>query len=360
MFIVRKIVNIIFKDEKDKEIKNIIESVMNWAVVILLLLIILLLGTMFGWEFEKGIFDIDMMITVVPTVLGGYLGFLGSVVGVIGAYLILKKQLGNEIEKSKEKENLEIKMMKCLLEYTVSETDEIIELICKKYSKLYSNYLGKETLKLKFELSNKKVSRMINQLLYENEKEEDLSILEKKLGKKRYDELVRKINMSSIDYKNTTIEVCNAFNKIKNYKSLVYDKNWNSYLIAIKNSGNFMYEDIQNIINWIGILNNDLGMRNMNEINELIDKINETSCYGRIQEMKVDIKVDGMSGNIEKLLKEVLSHIAKFIDTRDSIISLVEDKKKFGEEVFSWEFDNSENQMIESIILTESIDNIVK
>ena len=61
-----------------------------------------------------------------------------------------------------------------------------------------------------------------------------------------------------------------------------------------------------------------------------------------------------------KLEIEILNHIQQFIDCRDDIITLVENKDKFGEEVLSWEFEYSHDIMIESIILTESIHNIVK
>lgn len=363
MFGVRKIINIIFSDDNKKdevnkkdEIKKIMINILNSLVGILLVLIILLLGTMLGLEFEYGIFDINIMISVMPTLLGGYLGFLGAIVGVIGAYLILKKQLSDENKKSKDKEVLEIKMMKCLLEYTISETDYIVCWICEKYSDMYNEYLGEEVLKSKFKSFGNNVSVMMNHLLSDNPKEDDLTILEQIYTDKKFIEKVRDKYKNYNPYRSTFKEIYNIFNDINDYKLLVYDKKWDSYLISIKNSGNFEYEDIQNIINWIGTLNNNIVRKNIEKINELEEEIQIKS----IRMHANDPVIKQLVNKLMRLEKEVLNHITKFIDERDIIISLVNNKEKFGEEILSWEFDYSYDMMMDSILLTERIHNIVK
>ena len=152
----------------------------------------------------------------------------------------------------------------------------------------------------------------------------------------------------------------------------MYDKKWDSYLISIKNSGKFDYEDIEKIINWKGILNNNIVRNNIEKLGEMEEEqllrdsktIMNTSSVGSsnsfINSMILNPSSKQLNKKRMKLEIEILNHIQQFIDCRDDIITLVENKDKFGEEVLSWEFEYSHDIMIESIILTESIHNIVK
>ncbi|MFR5367764.1 hypothetical protein [Intestinibacter bartlettii] len=377
MFGIKKIVNTIFSDDnnhenKKDELKNLMVNALNLLLGIFIILVILLAGTMLGVKFEHGILDINVMISVMPTLIGGYLGFLGSIIGVIGAYLILKKQLSDEDKKLKEKEQLEIKMMKCLLEYTVSETDYIVQSICDSCSNMYSEYLGREVLEYKFDDSNNHVSPIIGHLLSKNPKKDDLNILEDLGEDKAFIEKVKNKYNKYNPYKQTFKNIYNRFNDINDYRLLVYDKKWDSYLISIKNSGKFDYEDIEKIINWIGILNNNIVRNNIEKLGEMEEEqllrdsktIMNTSSVGSsnsfINSMILNPSSKQLNKKRMKLEIEILNHIQQFIDCRDDIITLVENKDKFGEEVLSWEFEYSHDIMIESIILTESIHNIVK
>lgn len=356
MLNINKTVDKIFDDEKDKKFKNIIKKFLNGSVGILVALVIILLCSIFGLEFDWGIVDRDILIAVVPTILGGYFGFVGAVIGIMGAYLVLKEQLNNEVNKIKDKENIDLKMMKNLLEYTVSETDYIIGAICDRYSDLYSKYFGEEVLKLKFEKARQNIAPMIEHLICEKPWNDDAYLLHElyKDKDKEYKEIISKMVVNENDYINAYRNIYKSFNDIKDYKSLVYDKNWNSYLVAIKSNEKFSYEDIQAMIKWIGLINSNVVESNKDKV-----KLLEQSKVVELTRADFFVNVE-MDKKIIEVEKELRTHIMDFISYRDKVITLIEDTEKFGEDVLSWEFESSKIQMTESIILTEKLENIIK
>lgn len=327
MFIIRKIVDIIFEDEKDEEIKKNVGIMIKLLIVILIMLILLLLGSMLKLEFTWGIFDTDIMIAVIPTILGGYLGLLGAIIGVLGAYLILKKQLKIEREKNDNREILDFKMIKCLLEYTICETDDLIDKICEEYCKIYSGYLGGELLEFKVEDKTTKLSTLVSELVsydareiymynYQELYKNDNSFT----GYAEDYEYVKDVKISNDICKNTYKNILKLIENEKDYKTLIYDKDWNKYVVAMKNSKYFDFDDIKSIIKWIYILQNNVIIN---------DKKNNKT-------------------------------ISEFIDIRDEMISLVMDKFKFFEESFDWDFQNSTEHIKSNMNNIEGIEIVTR
>lgn len=352
MLNINKTVDRIFDGVKDEGIKKIIKQFMNWSVVILIVLVIILLCSIFGLEFDRGIVDRDILIAVVPTVLGGYFGFVGSVIGIMGAYLVLKEQLNNEVDKIKDKENIDLKMMKNLLEYTVSETDYIIGAMFDKYSDFYSESFGREVLELKFKKSCKHIPPMIEHLVCKEPWDDDAYLLHEIYGEEEGKKLASNIVLKDDDYIKVYRNIYKSFNDIKDYKSLVYDKNWNSYLIAIKNNKEFSYEDIQAMVKWICLLSGNVVESNKDRIKAL-EQTKQVEVLNPVFNEEVEKK-------IVEVEKELVTHIMDFIYYRDYVIDLIESKSKFGEDVLSGEFESSYIHMTESIILTEKLENIIK
>ena len=330
MFNINKTVDKIFDDEKDEKFKNIIKKFLNWSVGILVALVIILLCSIFGLEFDWGIVDRDILIAVVPTILGGYFGFVGAVIGVLGAYLVLKKQLNAEEEKSNDKQILEIKMMKCLLEYTLCETNDVMDKIAGEYCSLYGQYLGSELLEFKVEDKNMKLDKLIEDLISYDPKERDIEffkeLYKEPLSPTGYEDdfaYVDWIRITNVDYKNTYLKIHELVSESKDDNLLVYDKDWNRYLVAIKDSNKFEFEDIQNIVKWLCLFKD----------NSKKDKKN----------ININIQGDKKDINIKKL--KPVEDIIEFINTRDEIITLVEDKNRFEEDSFNWDFDNSREHL---------------
>lgn len=358
MFNINKTVDKIFDKEKDKEFKSIIKKFLNWSVGILIALVMILLCSIFGLEFDWGIVDRDILISVVPTVLGGYFGFVGAIIGIMGAYLVLKEQLNTEVDKIKEKESIDLKMMKNLLEYTVSETDYIISSMCDTYSDLYSEYFGREVLELKFNKSCGYIPPMIEDLVCKDPWDDDAYLLQEIYGEEEGKKIADNTVLNEVEYINTYSNIYKSFNDIKDYKSLVYDKNWNSYLIAIKSNGKFSYEDIQAMIKWICLLSGNVVENNKDKIkvleqNKKIELALEDALERILENSIIDEK-------IMEVEKELVTHIMDFIYYRDYVIDLIEDEKKFGEDVLSGEFESSEMHMTKNIRLTEELKDIIK
>lgn len=348
MLNINKTVDKIFNEKKDEEFKCIIKKFLNWSVGILIILVIILLCSIFGPEFEWGIVDRDILISVVPTVLGGYFGFVGAIIGIIGAYFMLKEQLNNEVKQINEKENIDLKMMKNLLEYTVSETDFIISGICNKYSELYSNGFGKGVLRAKLKKLVDNPNEIIEHLVCTDVLEYDKDILFEIYDEEQGNKIIENKNLGQEIYIDTYRDIHKIFVSFKTYKELVYDKSWASYLVAIKNSNKFVYDDIQAIIKWLTLLSSDAVEENKEKLEQL-NKNHTSDGNGNIMRK---IRESLYSCPIQK---ELINHICDFIYYRDYIISLIENSDKFGESAMSGEFDAFLNHMIESMILTEEL-----
>lgn len=349
--IINKTVDAIFDDGKDKNYKNIIKKFLNYSAIIFVALVIVLLCSLCGLEFGWGKVDRKELVSVVSTVLGGYFGLIGAVIGVVGAFLILNIQLKNEIENIKGKENLDLKMMKNLLEYTVSETDYIVTSICDKYQELYDKTLGREVLEAKFKRAKQGISDMTEHLICKGSLDDDIEIFRDIHGEEKYEKLKKNISINYSKYLNTYHDIYETFVKID--RELVYDKSWSNYLVAIKNTGQFSYDDIQAIIKWITILNS----RTIDKNKEKAQEVKEPSVSYIYNKQLITTKVSKEQIDVER---ELLNHIKDFIYYRDYVIDLIENESKFGESVMSGEFDNSDNYMIEKIILTNKLESILE
>lgn len=316
---------------QNKNKKVFIFSAISLGILFIFLFVVLI-ASMYAPGVYWSNLDRETVIDVALGLLQGYLGLLGAVIGIVGAYLVLKKQLSNENDKSNEKQILDLKMMKCLLEYTLCETDHVINKICEEYISLYSRYLGSELLEFKVENKNMELTRLISDLAGYDPKGRDIEffkeLYKEPLSPTGYDDdfaYVDWIRITNLDYTNTYSKIYKLVSEVKDENLLVYDKDWNRYLVAIKDSNKFDFNDIQNIIKWLCLFK---------------DNSKKDEKYINNQEYKKNF-------NINKL--EPIKDITNFINIRDEIIKLVEDENRFREDSVNWEFENSREHLNNNI-----------
>ncbi|MGL5559194.1 MAG: hypothetical protein ACRDC3_08605 [Paraclostridium dentum] len=123
-----------------------IATISGFLFIGFLLISVLIGGITFGGGFKAN----DLFIAL-ATILGGYFGLIGGVLGVIGAYLIFKLQL-NYNEESKKKESF--RSLYEMINNSVHKTQEVMEKVVNRYMELdvenISILTGDITLDLKF------------------------------------------------------------------------------------------------------------------------------------------------------------------------------------------------------------------
>ena len=328
MFNINKTVDKIFDEGKGKEFKNIINKFLNWSVGILIALVIILLCSIFGLEFDWGIVDRDILISVVPTVLGGYFGFVGSVIGIMGAYLILKEQMFQEkkrLDKElNEKSNLELELLVLLLESTIRDTDKVVYGMTRVYVDLFKkdlsdNYNGNQIFSSKLDdIKECKHNKFFSDIILAITKDgaaADGEYFKRYLSNSRFEVDERLLNSK---YKKVYEDIYDEFNNINDYKALVYDKNWSKYVINIKgkvNENEVTYTEKAVIIyinKWLSLLESMTIENNLNKLNSIDINISYDIPTGhKIENKKNQIK------------KELANHIKEFIYNRDIIIEIL-------------------------------------
>lgn len=215
-----KILKNALKDlEGDRTIKCI-NNFLNTLLIILVVLLAIVIGTIFNIEFEHGIFDTKVIIDIVPNLLSGYLGFLGAIVGVMGAFFMYQYQSAKE---KKEKAEMACKNIYEMINNSVQRTQEATVYIVKRYCQLIDNY--------------------------------DIDVLTKDIDK----------DLDYIYKHNFCIEIegmnadergviqrfkndINTYLRTKDFSYLIYNKNWYSYLEIF--SEGFVSETTE----WVNIL----------------------------------------------------------------------------------------------------------
>lgn len=240
MFNINKTVDEIFDEEKDTKFEDIIKKFLNGSVAILVALVIILLCSIFGLEFDWGILDRDILISVVPTVLGGYFGFVGGVVGIVCAYFIYTAEMRTQkkiLEEEKlAKKDYSLDMLCCLLDTTITETDEILPRFIDK-SKYYWEHKTYEPY----------LNEMENDLLMEN----TLHLSKVNFYEKPSDLLKFNSIIISDEFGDLGFEFQDSINRDINMEDIIYDENWCNYLAYIDDK-NKKYR--KKIIKWIKLI----------------------------------------------------------------------------------------------------------
>lgn len=103
--------------------RNIFDKKIKWiitAIIIIFILLTILLGfAMFGKAYENGIIERELLVNTVSTILSGYLGIIGVLIGIWGTYYMF-------IIKKEDDLNTYKLYVKSELEYTLSKTYKLM------------------------------------------------------------------------------------------------------------------------------------------------------------------------------------------------------------------------------------------
>jgi len=168
------------------------------------------------------------------------LGFIGAVIGVIGAYFVasyeFRKQ--NKIDK-----NYSLDMLCCLLNSTIVETDYVIKRFidvskCYWEGKIYEEYL--ENIKNEYLKEEAKIFiSEVEKTFYTDE--HTLSLFQSIMSDSRFGNLINNFR--------------NDVNRDFNFDGIVYDENWYSHLKFITDKEKYYREYI---IKWIRLIDNTI------------------------------------------------------------------------------------------------------
>ncbi|MBN8047283.1 hypothetical protein J0A94_05535 [Paraclostridium bifermentans] len=254
----KKVTKLIENDNIRKTVNILTISTLTVVVTLLtsLVLSIFLPSVEWGWV------DRNTLITTIATIMGGFFGFIGAAIGVIGTYGAF--YLGANSEKQKEENHKKI-MLYNLLENTINETSEIVKEL-HAFSCDYGDRFNDE---------NRDICKRIHSLM-------------DTIVKDKHDDMFN-FAINGIVYagrnKNFTLpqnlygrRLQANFNEIKeqcriDLSRLLYDENWTTYLDCLND-----HKKIQIIISWVNLLrNNSQGfnvidfLRYRNEVIKVID-----------------------------------------------------------------------------------------
>lgn len=112
------------------------------------------------------------------------------------------------------------------------------------------------------------------------------------------------------------------FSENYNLKSLVYTNDWHKYMMNLRENKNYNYTSIKDIINWITFLQNNDIENDINRINKIEDEIASIESQSAGSNNFYGTKT--MERDIEKIKKNQVVKIMKFIEYRDNVIDVLE------------------------------------
>ncbi|EGT3709104.1 hypothetical protein E1H24_20245 (plasmid) [Clostridioides difficile] len=212
-------------------IRDFLKKFLVITISILIFLILLLFIFIFFPSFKSGFLDRNIMISSIATILGGYLGFVGASIGIIGTYGAF--YLGINKEKH-QKISTSYQVMYYMLNNSVQKTQEMVEGIIEEYHKLTKNKLNKNLCKD----IEKDLKYLYSMSFIKYNNREDYEVFES------YEE------MSFKEYDGYRKFKENVKNKIlaNNFSALIYDENWYNYITDLPE----LY--VGEITEWINIL----------------------------------------------------------------------------------------------------------
>lgn len=305
------------------------------------------------------------------------LGFIGSIIGVIGAFILFRYQY--EYTKSEESE-LSKDVIKNLLSYTIFETESIINYMIDVYIDSYfqSKGISKKDEDIQYKILKKKIKgeNLGNSFTLSNGRKCSFTW---RYNEKTFPHLIEQLGLSDLEfslhescliiekgkvdiiYTNNTraIEIrrviIEKFNKIDNFKNIVYIDNWIEYLYKISNN-DLKYN--RNILIWFNILKKTIKeiieerkdiQKEIGEIKEQLKNIKDDAMFKTELEFLLNQNLSIKKIEEAKLKKDIISHICNFIYYRDEIINILRDyfkedtlytstellNKKFDEKAYS-------------------------
>ena len=236
---------------KEKNKIYIIKKLIDIALIMFILLLMLLLLSMYGPTINGISLERSDLISVISNLVSGYLGLIGSFMGIAAAYWIFHKEISlekdNKQKEKDEKRQYSLDMLCSLLSYTIIENSKYWEL------------LGKYTLHNLFEYTEDKneVKACLNFIkdipcedLYktqsQSERNEKYTIEENELIDSYLCSLQQSANT---DMKNVIDS--SKFHNLEIKENIIYDKNWIDYLYYIDS------EYREYVIKWITYLENN-------------------------------------------------------------------------------------------------------
>lgn len=210
--------------------RQMINTLTVSTVVIINVLLISLVLSIFLPSVEWGWIDRNTLITTVATIIGGFFGFIGAAIGIIGTYGAF--YLGINKEKQ-QRISTSYQIMYYMINNSIQKTYSVTRTIVSGYRRLKDNdentvLTGNIEEDLKF-LSGTDFSGDFDFF-------KSLEVLDTKMTKEQW-----------VSYKGFKEDIENAFKK-ENLKELIYDDDWYKYIIDLPEAY------VGEITDWINIL----------------------------------------------------------------------------------------------------------
>lgn len=230
-----------------KDIKQFKRTQIIIVVIFVILLLIILL-CLLKIEFSWGFIDRKELLDITSDILGGYLGF-------IIAYFTLTYQMKQDKENKIYEMNNEIEykklMLFTLLDYTIYHTNDIYKQLDKCYNDSIIEAISENIDIIDILSKDYEVNHLENDKLekYEIKSELDNDSIGIMLCL-RYKQINFLKNSMDLYFKDGIL-------RHNNMKKLVYDKNWTDYIDCLEKMDNNATRNMQRIINWITLLENN-------------------------------------------------------------------------------------------------------
>lgn len=318
----------------NKSVEEAINKIVILTLVIIAILLISLELSVFLPVFEWGWIDRGVLITSFATILGGFLGFVGALIGVIGTYGAF--YLGDKKEKEDKKEdknstiNFELELLQNLLEFTLQETNLLLECMIDEYIKFYNDNNIIDVLYMRCYNQNVVFDIMLEDLLSDNKQNLDMSILSSLPKEFDKEDIHGSLNVTFLDllfldenkYKELYYDINKLFCNNYNFNRLIYTDDWSKYILHLKTKEHYKISYIKDLLNWFTYLEDS----------------NISSTVKKIKELELQVTKISSTEDIYKLneMRELqLIEIMKFIKYRDGAIDILKDL--FEEDYMEWD-----------------------
>lgn len=335
-------------------------------LVIALIIIIILVVAIIILGIKSNCIDYSHLLGAISNIFGG-------IIGVIGGFILFRYQFYY----TKDNESkFSSKILYELLDFTVSETENIIDYMIDVYIGSYVNgyTLSEETEEYKILKKKIKEEHNGNYFIMPNKikinfispyKAKTFPYLVQCLGLEEVVYLLQeqcivneKDNQITVDCKckrpkDTIKKIIKEFRKLESIEDIIYYENWKesiNKIIDIELKGK------SSIFRWLSVVNKNI-VKMVNEeelivkdINNLEQNINsEKKCeeidknYEELFSLNRELHMKKIQ--MEKLKKDIVSHISKFIYYRDLVIEILnkynkEKKLKTSTEKMNEKFDS--------------------
>lgn len=271
-----------------------------------------------------------------------FLCFVGSIIGVIGAFILFKYQY---YYTKNEESQLSKEVIKNLLSYTVFETESFINYMIDTYINISLKNQDDKILEEKIKGKNQGGSYILSNgkpyKFYFRYTERTFPQLIEILGLSDSEILLyesclitEKGEDNIIDTKNNCYSkirenIINKVGEINNFESVIYIDNWIEYLYKINDID---LKNNKNILLWFDILKKTITeiIKKRNETKKTIMNLESELKRNREDDLFKDEKEFLLHENLYtekieeiKLKKDILSHICNFVYYRDEMIKIL-------------------------------------